>query len=58
MKAFKTAMYLINCLPSLTLKHDTPYFKLYKQHLSYDFFHTFETMEILSSQRKHIHVFL
>ena len=32
---FLSTMYLINCLPSTTLKNDTPYHKMHKRHPNY-----------------------
>ena len=34
-EAFTTAVYLINCLPSSSLKFDTPYFMLHGNHPDY-----------------------
>ena len=34
-EAFSTAVFLLNCLPSITLNYDTPYFRLHGMHPKY-----------------------
>lgn len=40
-EAFITVIYLLNWLPTITLRHDTPYYQLFKKHPNYVYLRVF-----------------